>query len=87
MTRGRGGFQTRPYEISGVFSLKTQVFLWILVAFEVEIVVPESHLICDVCFWAENEVPPPTWHVGTPTSSTIGIIRLFWVYSLLRKRI
>jgi hypothetical protein len=70
---------------SGVIRLKTQVFCEILALFEVEIVVPESHLICDVCFWADIEVPPPTWHVGTPTCSTIGIIGLLWVYKIFRR--
>jgi hypothetical protein len=49
-----------------------------------DIVVPESHLICDMRFFADIEVPPPTCHVGPPTCSTIGIFGLFWVYSLFR---
>ena len=55
--------------------------------YEVEIVVPESHLICDMRFWADIEGVPPTLDVGVPTPSTIGIFGLFWVYSLLRKPI
>ena len=36
-------------------------------------------------FLAENEVPQPTWDVGPPTWSTIGIFGLLWVYSLFGK--
>jgi hypothetical protein len=37
-------------------------------------------------FWAYIEGVPPTIFVGVPTCSTIGILGLFRVYSLLRKR-
>jgi hypothetical protein len=65
-----------------IIRLETQVFEGVFAIFKVEIVVLESHLICDVRFWADIEGYPPTWDVGTPTCSTIGILGLLWVYSL-----
>jgi hypothetical protein len=67
---------------SGDISVKTHVFWCIFAVFEVDNVVPESHLICDMRFLADIEVPPPTLDVGPPTCSTIGIFGLLWVYSL-----
>jgi hypothetical protein len=34
---------------------------------ENDTVVLESHLICDMCFWADIDGYPSTFHVGIPT--------------------
>jgi hypothetical protein len=66
-----------------VFRLKTLFFLWILVVFEVDIVVPESHLIYDVRFWADIEGGSPTSIVCAPTMDVVRRYWILWVYSLL----
>jgi hypothetical protein len=42
-----------------VISVKTHVFGLVFTLFEVDIVVPVSHLICDMRFWADIEGTPP----------------------------
>jgi hypothetical protein len=55
-------------------------FTSILALFLVDIVVPESHLICDMRFWAGIDGVPPTLDVGVPTWDVVADEWRLYIY-------